>query len=104
MVLIALGGWAVLKRNHITLLGVVAVYGLGIPSIGAIVGALRPLCRTSWGAALVGMIAMLPITAFTAILVIPRSLGVGILVAITFGVAIVYGGVGGLYLRSVYNR
>jgi len=50
------------------------------------------------------MIAMLPITTLTVILVAPRSLGVGLLVGITLGFAIVYGGVGGLYLRGVYNR
>jgi len=104
IVLMILGGSAMLKRNHMAALGVVALYGLGIPSIGAIVGALRPLCRTSLGAAFVGMIAMLPITTLTVILVAPRSLGVGLLVGITLGFAIVYGGVGGLYLRGVYNR
>lgn len=104
IVLMVLGGSALLKRNRITALGVVAVYGLGIPSIGAIVGALRPLCRTSLGAAFVGVIAMLPITSLTVILVAPRSLGLGLLVGITVGFAIVYGALGALYLRGVYNR
>ena len=67
-------------------------------------GALRPLCATSLGAAFVGMVAMLPITTLTVILAVPHSLGIGVLAGITLGFTMVYGGVGGLYVRSAYNR
>jgi len=104
IILMLLGGSALIRRNPTTALAVLALYGLGISGIGAIVGALRPLCRTSLGAAFVGMVAMLPVATLTVIVAVPHSLGIGILVGITLGFTIVYGIVGGLYLRSAYNR
>jgi hypothetical protein len=104
IILMLIGGSVLIRRNPTTALAVLALYGLGISSIGAIVGALRPLCQTSLEAAIVGMVAMLPVTTLTVILAFPHSVGIGGLVGITLGFTIVYGGVGGLYLRSAYNR
>lgn len=104
IVVIVFGGLTALKQHRLTLLGIAVTYGLGIPSIGAIVGALRPLCQSSLGAALVGMVAMIPMTFFVGFMVLPRSLSLGVDFTICLGLSIVYGGVGGLYLKGVYNR
>lgn len=104
IVLMALGGPSILRRNHVTALGLVALYGVGIPSIGAIAGALRPLCRTSLGTAFVGTVAVLPVSFCLAFLVLPLSWGVGFRTWYPLGFSILYGTLGGIYLRSVYNR
>lgn len=104
IVLLVVGGPTLLKRNHITTIGLVALYLLGIPSIGVIAGALRPLCRTSLGAACVGVVAVLPMILTTVMLVSPPEFGIGLRAGVTLGFSAVYGVVGGLYLRGVYNR
>ena len=104
IVLMLLGGPAFLRRNHVTALGLLMVYALGIPSIGAIAGALRPLCRTALGTAVVAAFAMIPITAAIVLLAVPSEYPVWIKVGVCVGFPLVCGPIGGLYLRSVYSR
>jgi hypothetical protein len=85
------------QEYHI--LAIIAAYVVGGAVTGAIVGALRPLLRWKFGAAVVGAMAAVPLVGIT----VARSGFTSWEAADTFGVvfgALVLGGGGGLILRA----
>lgn len=85
---------------HVGLVPVLAVYLVGACVSGSIVGLMLPIAqRSGLGAAVVGFIAMLPISAVVALLVVsPEDLHIVPVLAVVQ--AAIYGGLGGPYLRS----
>lgn len=95
---LAAGGLALFKGHHWLAVGLIPLYLCGGLAAGGIAGALLPWCRNAFGAAVVGVIAILPFFLGVGLLLGPvvgwqRELWIAVVVCTVF-----YGVGGGVIL------
>jgi len=103
VVAIAVGGYLVLRRFPLLAIGLFPMYIAGGLTAGAIAGYLLPWCRRPLGAAITGIIAILPFSIGVGLLVAPAFHWRMAVVVATMITATFYGGVGGLILYRSYT-
>jgi hypothetical protein len=100
---IALGGYVLLRRFPLLAIGLFPMYIVGGFIAGAIAGYLLPWCRRPLGAAVTGIIAILPLFLGLTLLLAPVYQWRPVIWIVPVIGAILYGGIGGIILYRSYT-
>lgn len=104
LVAILLGGYVLLRRFPLLAIGLFPMYIAGGLTAGAIAGYLLPWCVRPAGAAVTGIIAMLPVCLGLTVLMAPVYQWRPIIWIVPAIAAVFYGVGGGLILYRSYTR
>jgi hypothetical protein len=103
VIAIPLGGYVLLRRFPLLAIGLFPMYIVGALTGGAIVGYLLPWCKRPLGAAVTGIIAILPLLLGLTLLMAPAYEWRPVIWIVPVIGAIGYGGIGGIILYRSYT-